>query len=857
MRLVDKKLVQSVAAILGLTLSWSCPADDMTWEYCVQVSATIQRNPPAIRFSWPQDQATTPDYYTVSRKAPDAPLWGLPVILPGGATNYADADVSVGVPYEYQFYKHTSTHVGYGYITAGIDIPVIENRGKLILLVDQTFAGLLEQELRRLQDDLTGDGWLVMRHDVPRDMPVPAVKAIIKADYDADAANTKGLFLFGRIPVPYSGDVAPDGHPLSHSGAWAADTFYGDMDGVWTDNTVTDVTSEFVHNWNLPGDGKYDQSEIPGTVRLQIGRVDLSNMPGLETNGVPTFPSEGELLRQYLNKDHNYRHKVFSLPARGLVYNQTGDRAGEAFADDAWRNWAPLLGPPRAQPLQSAQFLPILQTNGYQWSYATGGGSIAEMGGLGGTRWQLYWESGCTLDLVEMDIQTSFVMLLGSALGDWDLQDNLMRAVLATPTYGLACVYAGRPHWFFHPMGLGETLGYCARLTQNNHADGLYRNESNNFAGFVHVALLGDPTLRQHIVAPPRGLAAQLTPNGTLLSWQASADDVLGYHVYRAPTPAGPFTRLTAAPLPTTTFMDVPPPDNWTYMVRALKLQQSASGSYFNPSQGVFVQVPHRPILSFSPAGTNLAISWTARPGQTYRVLWSDSILRPDWHALSPDLLATNPEIHCLIAPSGVVSGSGWTPANNFVVWVDDALPEGAAPGPDSAPWTWVGSAPLPFSGAVALQSSITAGLHQQYFTSTAATMTVNSNDVLCAQVYLDPANLPSEIMLQWNDGTSWEHRAYWGANLITYGQLGTATRMYKGPLPPAGRWSPLEVPASEVGLAGATVTGLAFTEYDGRATWDSAGKRSSSFIPPNGGNVTVFPGTAAPQSFYKVLMIQ
>ena len=32
------------------------------------------------------------------------------------------------------------------------------------------------------------------------------------------------------------------------------------------------------------------------------------------------------------------------------------------------------------------------------------------------------------------------------------------------------------------------------------------------------------------------------------------------------------------------------------------------------------------------------------------------------------------------------------------------------------------------------------------------------------ANVYLDPANVPTELMLQWNDGT-WEHRAYWGGN--------------------------------------------------------------------------------------------
>ena len=97
------------------------------------------------------------------------------------------------------------------------------------------------------------------------------------------------------------------------------------------------------------------------------------------------------------------------------------------------------------------------------------------------------------------------------------------------------------------------------------------------------------------------------------------------------------------------------------------------------------------------------------------------------------------------------------------------------------------------------------------------------------AYVYIDPANVPGEIMLQWNDGT-WEHRAYWGANLITsWGVDGTNSRRFMGPLPPAGQWVRLEVPASLVGLEGRTLNGLAFSMYGGRATWDRAGKSSGT----------------------------
>jgi hypothetical protein len=159
--------------------------------------------------------------------------------------------------------------------------------------------------------------------------------------------------------------------------------------------------------------------------------------------------------------------------------------------------------------------------------------------------------------------------------------------------------------------------------------------------------------------------------------------------------------------------------------------------------------------------------------------------------------------------------------------WVDDAVPVGATLGTyggDS--WTWISSNPTPYSGALAHQSALVAGaMHQHYFYNATATLAVGVGDTLFSYVYLDPVNPPSEIVLQWNDG-SWEHRAYWGANLITYwGVDGTNSRRYMGPLPAAGQWVRLSVPAALVGLEGQTLNGMAFGLYGGRATWDYAGK--------------------------------
>jgi hypothetical protein len=163
-------------------------------------------------------------------------------------------------------------------------------------------------------------------------------------------------------------------------------------------------------------------------------------------------------------------------------------------------------------------------------------------------------------------------------------------------------------------------------------------------------------------------------------------------------------------------------------------------------------------------------------------------------------------------------------------VWIDDALPAGATASSDGGDsWNWVPSNPAPKSGSLAARTILAAGLHEISFTGATAPMQVYAGDTLFAWVYLDSANPPSEILVAWNDGSSWEHRAYWGANTITYGANGTAGRHYAGVLPATGGWVKLSVPAAAVGLAGSAVSGMGFSLYNGRVTWDAIGRSSAS----------------------------
>ncbi|MEX2138545.1 MAG: PSD1 and planctomycete cytochrome C domain-containing protein [Pirellulales bacterium] len=157
-------------------------------------------------------------------------------------------------------------------------------------------------------------------------------------------------------------------------------------------------------------------------------------------------------------------------------------------------------------------------------------------------------------------------------------------------------------------------------------------------------------------------------------------------------------------------------------------------------------------------------------------------------------------------------------------VWIDDDTPAGAKQQGNS-PWEFISKSKLaPYSGQRA--STRTAdGVSQHFFTEAQPPLRVGEGDKLFTYVYLDPSNPPKTIMLQWNDGT-WEHRAFWGDDLIPFGSgPQSPNHLHLGPLPKAGEWVRLEVEAQRVGLApGAAINGWAFTQYDGRTYWDKAG---------------------------------
>lgn len=448
----------------------------------------------------------------------------------------------------------------FGHIFAGIRYPMPESFGTVLLVVDEDVADSLASEIGRLELDMIRDGYRVVRRDAPASASVPDVKSLIVSECQANL-DISTLFLLGSIAIPYSGDIR--GAHSNEWGAWAADVYYGDLDGAWTDSTVNNTSASRLENHNVPGDGKFDETYLPSPVDLQVGRVDLSCLPAFAE-------SEVELLRRYLDKDHAFRTGAIPVPRRGLIKDGTGDLYGTAYACTGWRNYTAMFG---LSGVTTGAWLPTLETTPYLCAFGSGPGSFTACSGV-----------ISTTDFATKSIYAVFTMLMGSYFGEWDTSNNLLRASLASQGYSLACFWAGRPAWHLHHMALGWPIGYSTRLTQNNHT--LYMI---GYGGMqIHIALMGDPTLRLHVVKPPKNFSLECGAGGGIhLRWRAPADSVIGYHVYRAEAIRGDFSRLNPSIVEDTTFFDSAPLSGWnTYMVRAAKLETTGSGTYLNLSSG-------------------------------------------------------------------------------------------------------------------------------------------------------------------------------------------------------------------------------------------------------------------------------
>ena len=523
----------------------------------IDIQAQTVKATPAIVLSWPLRSDIK--NYALQRKSTGTPI--VSVTLAAASTGYTDNSAVAGVAYEYKVIGYppiSGAPTAYGSILSGIEVPMVESRSSVLLVVASDIVSSTSTKVSRLVTDLTGEGWSVDQLIVNPTDTVASVKASIVTRYTANT-SLKSLVLIGHVPVPYSGNLNPDSHP-EHKGAWPCDGFYGDMDGIWTDVAAKNDAAARSQNRNIPGDGKYDQSTFPSALELSVGRIDFADLPAF----APL--TEADLICRYLDKNHNFRTGLTTVERRGLVDDNLATMT-EAFAASGRRAICASFG---SASMVDGDFLsnniPSL------FGAAIGFGSYSSIAGV-----------GTTADLANGTVNTVFNQGFGSYYGDWDSSDNILRGIIAADGVSLTSVWSGRPVMNFHGMGLGRTVGECVLASQNPTNDVYHQAGSKPQS--VHLALMGDPTLRMFTVAPVADVNATLINASASLNWTASTG-MVGYHVYRADAAGQKYVRRNPSLITTTSFSEASVPATSRYLVKAVKIETTSSGTFFNLSGG-------------------------------------------------------------------------------------------------------------------------------------------------------------------------------------------------------------------------------------------------------------------------------
>ncbi|MCC7298385.1 MAG: hypothetical protein IT244_08640, partial [Bacteroidia bacterium] len=450
--------------------------------------------------------------------------------LPSTDTTWTDANFTAGSSAEYAVTKVNTSNqtLALGYIKAGNKAPETPSFGGLILLVDSNYRLPLSSEINTLVTDLTQNGYIVNLMYAGRKEKVTAIKDRIQNLYNAAKPTPQYLYLLGHIPVPYSGAFRsmdslyacafpPDGHVEgvgNHTGAWPADVFYAEFEGFYTDNSVTVLSSPSSRHHNIPQDGKYDQCNPPSPLVLKMGRVDLFDMPLFSK-------SDTVLVKDYLNKVHNWRMDKVAYVERGLIDDNFG---GLDLSGTGWNTMVACM--PRDSVFNNRDYFTAQNQGNYLWSFGCGAGSYTTCSGIGGTN---NFNPGIFNNI--------FTALSGSYFGDWDVKNNLLRAPLCAGS--LMSFWGGIPKWYAHYFGLGLPMGYSTQVTQSSTAQSFNGSENR-----VHIALMGDPTLTLRCVPPAGKLSVSSAANKVNLSWNKATGKLDGYVVYKIDTVTNNWVRL-------------------------------------------------------------------------------------------------------------------------------------------------------------------------------------------------------------------------------------------------------------------------------------------------------------------------
>lgn len=178
------------------------------------------------------------------------------------------------------------------------------------VVVEQGLVEALAPELERFSADLEADGYSVFSYQASGGMP-PDLRTLLATAYSTH--GIEGALLVGDLPVAWYQIKRDIGNNYNYS-EWPIDLYYMDLNGAWYDTMRYDPIDTLVRG----SDSIFDAHSGQVLPEIYVGRLTPNGMG-----------DSVELLRNYFDKDHAFRHDSLTCTERALI-----------FGDDDWTGYA-------------------------------------------------------------------------------------------------------------------------------------------------------------------------------------------------------------------------------------------------------------------------------------------------------------------------------------------------------------------------------------------------------------------------------------------------------------------------------------------------------------------------------------
>lgn len=374
--------------------------------------------------------------------------------------------------------------------TRGTEFMIIFEEG----IPDSIGTELLEQWMQ----DITNQGISVEAVEVTYSTDVELKEYLIELWEN----GLEGAVLVGNLPAAWA---ALANQFTDSDETFPSDYYFMDLDGTWEDNWVGYPPQ------GVPGtDGIYDTWSGELDPEIYIGRIKIDNLTAY-------FPEPMELLRDYLERNHQWRHNGDPEPLTALCY-----------VDDDWSYWggayqgsmeylySDVVLVHQVDSTNGTDYLENRLPDNYVWisPYVHSGPTVHQWSPGPSTNWD---------DIVPAMPQAHFYNLFACSNARFTSQRNMGAVYTFCTDTGLGAVGSTKSGsmlqftMFYLPLGTGRSLGEAYREWWDYIAvGGLSFDEKAWHLGMV---LLGDPTLipAMHMLGIEEGVESQ-RPSGILLS---------------------------------------------------------------------------------------------------------------------------------------------------------------------------------------------------------------------------------------------------------------------------------------------------------------------------------------------------